>query len=317
MKKLKDVEDLETRFKSWIKSTGSESTANAYWSRIKDFKFFELRNEDEKEISGRLNKNIDSKEEKTAASQFIQFLYEEYEKDLVQDGQYEELRYKKNAIKSNLELDRQERSRDKEIDVKRHYLHKDELVEVLRESTPDRAKLYYLLYCGGFRIGELKRLTTAHIRSDYGEYGAIKVPGKSTSAGFKSEDARTVEFRSRFPLEVLEDVPKGSWEDENDKVWNDVFFPDKYAQLVNYHLGNTCDSLGLTSRTSHSFRHIRITDLVNSSSLSMDSVQKRSGHQINSEVTKIYAETSFDRPPQTLEQYLEEKDLNILTVIYS
>jgi integrase len=314
MTQLKDVDGLENAFKSWIENSGgSTGTAKSYWNRIKEFPYFQLSEMDERELSGMLNKELSTSGQKTAVNQFLQFLFEEWERDNVSHSNYEDLRYKKNAVKSNLELPKKEQGKDKDIDVKKHFMHKDKLVELFQEASPGRSKFYYLLYAGGFRIGEIKRLTPAHIMSDYGEYGAVKV----TSERSKSDDDRTVEFRSEVPLQILEDSPTGSWEDENGETWNGVFFPDYYSQLERYYLEKWCGALGLAPRTSHSFRHIRLTDLVHASGLELDSIQMRSGHDLGSSVTNNYVEASFDHKPQTLEQYLENTGINILEKIYS
>ena len=315
MKKLRDIDGLEDEFKNWIiDSGGAEGTAKSYWERIRDFKFFQLQEMNERKISGQINKQLSRAEEKTAINQFLEFLFEEYEKDQASDEQYEDLRYKKNAVQSNLEVPKKERNRDTDIDVKKHYMHKDELVRLLEEAEPVRARMYYLLYSGGFRIGELKRLTMAHLREGYGDHGAIKVP----SSRSKSKDARTVKFKSEYPLQVFLEAPIGRWEsDENGKKWSQVFFPENYAQLENYYLKKYCGQIGLEPRTSHSFRHIRITDLIQATDMKLEMVQTRSGHDITSSSTNDYNQAAFDREPQTLEQYIEENDVDIIDVIQS
>jgi len=311
-KAIKEVQGLETQFKNWCKRSGNSiGTAETYWDRIRDFKHFRLKDNGEREISGSLNKQLSTSEQKTAVNQYLEFLFEEYERDEVSDTGYEDLRYKKNAIKSNLEVPKKERNRDKDVDVKRHYLHKDELVALLHESEPVRAKLYLLLYSGGFRIGEIKRLTHAHIREKYGEHGAIKIPTSRTKSGKE----RTVKFRSEIPLQILEDAPTGTWEDENGEKWDNVFFPENYTQLENYYLEKYCEAIGVEKRSSHTFRHIRITDLIQASNLPLEKVQIRSGHELGSAATKVYTEASFDREPETLETYLDNNSVNIEEII--
>lgn len=83
--------------------------------------------------------------------------------------------------------------------------HADELVRLLEEATPDRAWFYYLLYAGGFRIGELKRHGRKHLRPDYSTHGAVNIlrtqhlPGQGEHRSSKGKQSRTVEFLSKYP----------------------------------------------------------------------------------------------------------------------
>lgn len=313
-KKLKDIQGLEKKFKRWSKRAGlSKGTYNTYWDRIKDFKYFSLQDDSQRKITGRINKQLSSSEEKTAVNRFLQFLFESFEKDQVSDEEFEDLRFKKNAIQTNLELPERVKNKEKTVDVKRHYMPKKELVSLIEEAEPIRAKMFYLLYCGAFRIGELKRLSPAHLRPDYGDYGAVKIMDSRSKTG-----ERTVEFRSSNPLQVFQEVPKGDWSnDENGESWSNVFFSDHSTQLLNYYIRKNCESIGLAPRSSHSFRHIRITDMVNATDIPLEDVQGRVGHDLGSSVTEVYSESSFDRPPQTLEQYLETNDVDIMEKINS
>jgi integrase len=312
-KKLREFPDLEQAFKQWEADNNSQSTARSYWDRIKNFPYFNLRNQDQKKIIGMLNKNLERTDQKVALSQFIEFLYEEWEKDKVSDEQYTDLGIKKNAIQSNLNVPKKEKSNNNEnVNPKEHWMYKDELVQLLRDAEPRRARLYYLLYAGGFRIGEIKRLTPAHVREDYGENGAVKILEERS----KSEFDRMTQFRSKNPIQVLKDAPVGTWEaDENEDSWDNVYFPELYAENEYYYLGpdKYCKHVG--QRSSHSFRHVRTTDLVKATDMSDGEVRRRHGWEPGSSVIGNYVEFAPDRPPQTLEQYCVEKNLDILEVI--
>lgn len=313
--KLKEADGLEAEFKKWVCKDAAQSTARTYWQRIEDFPWFDLAEDNQFEITGKLNKQLENQEQKTAISQFLQFLHEERISDRVSDEKYERLRQKKNSIQANLELPKSAEDNKKDDFVKeaqRQFIPANELVELFRAADPGRARFYYLLYAGGFRIGEIKRLTPAHLREDYGENGAIRVVEDRS----KSKKDRIVEFHSDLPLQVLENAPTGEWVDENDVSWQGVYFPEFYSQLERYYLKKWCEEIGLSPRTAHSFRHTRITHLVHSDDYSKDYVQRRSGHE-NSAMTDYYTELVFDQPPQTLENYIDEADVNFLQVLDS
>lgn len=315
-KKLKKYPELEQAFKDWETENNSQSTARTYWQRIQNFPYFELRNNSQREIIGMLNKRLKKTEQKTAISRFIVFLYEEWEKDDVSDEEYTDLQIKKNAVKSNLNVPEKEKNKSNDVDPKEHWMYKDELVSLLRVAEPNRAKLYYLLYAGGFRIGEIKRLTHAHLRRDYGENGAAKVVSERS----KSDKDRMVKFRSDLPLKVFDSLETGTWEsDENDEAWDDVFFPELYSENEYYYLSprKYCGEIGVGQRSSHSFRHIRTTDLVKATSMDNDVVERRHGWVINSGVINNYVEFVPDRVPQTLEQYCRDNSIDLWSVINS
>ena len=312
--KLKHHPELESAFKKWEAENNSQSTARTYWQRIQNFPYFQLRDNDQRQIIGMLNKKLKKNEQKTAISKLIVFLYEEWEKDCVTDEEYTDLQIKQNAIRSNLNIPEKEKNRTTDVDPKKHWMYKDELVELLRVAEPHRAKLYYLLYAGGFRIGELKRLTPAHLRSNYGDYGAAKVVEERS----KSEFDRMVRFRSRLPMEIFESLDTGTWEsDENDDSWEDVFFPGLYSENEYYYLGpkKYGGDIGVGQRSSHSFRHIRTTDLAKASSMSDDDIRRRHGWNPGSNVIANYVEFVPDREPQTLEQFCSENDIDLREVV--
>lgn len=311
--KLRHHEELEKAFKKWESDNNSESTARSYWERIQDFPYFTLTQYNQKKIIGMLNKELEKTPQKTALSQFIEFLYEEWEKDKVGDKQYTDLGIKKNAIQSNLNVPKKNKSKNQDdVDPKEHWMYKDELVQLLRGAEPRRAKLYYLLYAGGFRIGEIKRLTPAHVREDYGENGAVKILEDRS----KSDFPRMTEFRSETPIEVFDSAPVGTWEeDENGESWDNVFFPELYAENEYYYLGpkKYCKHIG--QRSSHSFRHVRTTDLAKATDMSDSDIRRRHGWDPGSSVIGNYTEFTPDHPPQTLENYCEQKGIDILEVI--
>jgi len=230
------------------------------------------------------------------------------------DEGYTDLQIKQNAIRSNLKIPEKEKNKSVEVKPKEHWLYKDELVKLLKIAEPRRARMYYLLYAGGFRIGELKRLTPTHLRRNYGENGAANVvEGRS-----KSEFDRMVTFQTEAPLDVFDEAPVGTWEeDENGESWDNVFFPDLYAENEYYYLGpkKYAGQVGISQRSSHSFRHVRTTDLVKATEMSDGDIRRRHGWNPGSSVIGNYVEFAPDRPPQTLEQYCEEKGVDILRVI--
>lgn len=312
---LQDIDSLESQFKQWITGAGgTQSTADTYWTRIRGFPFFRLQDTGTKELVGKIDKAVDKREELTAIRQFLEFLYEEYEEDEVTDEEYAELKFKKNSVANNISIPKKERKRNDDsvtVDaIKRHHLHADDLIRLLHTASPGRATLYYILYVGGFRIGELLRHGPKHLRPDYGDHGAIKIQKERS----KSKQGRTVAFLSDTPVQVLEEAPVGDWEDDKGNVWEDVFFPTHYAQLENYYLRKYCKRIGLDRRTPHSFRHTRITHLIHSSELAKDKVQRRSGHA-SSQTTDYYTETVFDREPMTLEQYCTDQEIDVVDVL--
>jgi len=313
-KRLRNHPEIKEAFKTWETKNNSQSTARSYWNRIQDFPYFSLLENSQKEIIGMLNKKLKTNAQKTALSRYIIFLYEEWEKDRVDDEGYTDLQIKQNAIRSNLKIPEKEKNKSVEVKPKEHWLYKDELVKLLKIAEPRRARMYYLLYAGGFRIGELKRLTPTHLRRNYGENGAAKVvEGRS-----KSEFDRMVTFQTEAPLDVFDEAPVGTWEeDENGESWDNVFFPDLYAENEYYYLGpkKYAGQVGISQRSSHSFRHVRTTDLVKATEMSDGDIRRRHGWNPGSSVIGNYVEFAPDRPPQTLEQYCEEKGVDILRVI--
>lgn len=313
--KLREQKGVENQFKEWVCKDATQSTARTYWQRIEDFPWFDLVEDNQFEITGKLNKRLETQEQKTAVSQFLQFLHEQRISERVGNEKYERLRQKKNSIQANLELPKSAEENKKDDFVKeaqKQFIPADELIELFRVADPDRARFYYLLYAGGFRIGELKRLTPAHLRGNYGENGAVRIVEDRS----KSKKDRIVEFHSDLPLNILEDAPTGEWIDENDKKWEGVYYPEFYSQLERYYLKKWCEEIGLSPRTAHSFRHTRITHLVHSDEYSKDYVQRRSGHE-NSAMTDYYTELVFDKPPQTIENYIQENEIDLIQVLDS
>jgi integrase len=311
---LYEIPDLETAFKDWVTDTGStQSTADHYWSRIKTFPYFSLQENSSREIVGLINKRLSDANQKTAISQFIRFLYEEYEAYDVNDEEYTDLQFKKKTIISNIEL--KQTASTSEFDtqsINRHFIYSRDLVQLLELAEPDRAAFWFCLYAGGFRIGELLRLTPNHLRPSYGNHGAIVVPVERT----KSKEERTIEFHSPAPIQILQSRNTDTWVDDYGNKWDNVFFapPEFYAQKENYYISKYGEKIGVENRSSHSFRHTRITHLIHDDEHEKDYVRRRSGHASEA-VTNIYTELSFDRKPVPLEQYCSENDIDILQAI--
>jgi len=314
--KLGNKPELEDAYKAWEEKRNSESTARSYWQRIEDLPYFTLRNTDQKKLIGMLNKKVTKSRQKTAVNAFIKFLYQEWEKNDVTDEEYTDLQLKKNAVTSNIEISEKNKQNNDGANPREHWMYKGELVDLLRMVEPRRAKLYYLLYAGGFRMGEIERLTPAHLRGDYGENGAAKVLEDRS----KSEFNRMVKFRTETPLKIFNSLDTGTWEsDENGESWENVFFWDMSKSNEYYYLGprKYAGELGLGQRSSHSFRHIRTTDLAKASNISDDDLRRRHGWNPGSDVIQNYLEFVPDSHPQTLESYCEEKGIDILEVINS
>ncbi|MCY4730566.1 site-specific integrase [Natronomonas gomsonensis] len=241
------------------------------------------------------------------------------------------LRTKKNNIKVNIEIDQSQKGDDKGPNINYHFIPKKELVQLLQAAKPKRAKFWSLLYFLGCRYGELKRLEYSQINFDYGEHGKLEIPAEKT----KSKAKRQIEFENPVTPRLLKDVfgktedskgYVGTWEDQNSIEWEDVCFPEVKNSSENYQLGKEKDGTlyglamketGLQQpRTIHSFRHTRITDLIKGEEKDWEVVQDRAGHSDPS-TTKYYQEATFVRPPQSIEQYCDQNDIDLMEVIES
>lgn len=302
-----------------MKESKSDGTARTYWSKMQKFPWFSLKNEAQLKISGMLNKKVSNSGDITAVNQFLNFLHEEWLKNEVPDREFEELRQKKDMIQAAIKLPESKKNQSsKKEQIKKKHIHSWNLVKMLRKADPERAKFWFALYSGGFRIGELKRMSTDNLfDNDEYEYGGIHVPNIKS----RSREDRTWRFRNPYTKYILEHAPTGEWTDENGNTHEDVFFPEFTAQNQRWHLkkytsrdDNFRDrSIRIGRKTPHCFRHSRITHLVwdDKVEMSMEKIQQRVGHK-DSKTTQRYIETSFERDPITLETYAERKDLDIL-----
>lgn len=318
---LEDVDGFEAAFRTWAIQRRAPNTVTTYWNQIKDAPYVHLHEQSPYDISGALNKYLngsgysDKGNVKTALTAYLRFLFRIHRDDV--DGRdYERLRMKRNSIESNLEVeDEYRQAPDRQQEVKNNYIHPDDLISLLRRADEQRARFWYLLYCGGFRIGELKRATPAQIKEDRGPHGTLHIPSDKTKS-----TGRDVEFLSDTPLQELRRAPVGDWTDKNGRTWEGVFFPEFDSSTEYYHMKQKlCSAVGIGGRTVHSLRHTRITHLVNDASQIWrddvkEFVQKQAGHS-SADTTDIYIETSFDRDPKTLETYCEENGVDIAAVI--
>lgn len=315
---LKHIENLDEEFKNWVEMRRDPGTARTYWSRLKKFPYFELRNDDSMEISGKLNKTVKNSGDVTAIRQFVQFLYEEWEKEEIPDKKYEKMRRKKNAVKGSIELTEQTKTKQltpQEIENK--HIQPFDLVKMLRKAKPERARLWFVLYSGAFRMGEIKRLTPTHLRGKdrLEPYGGIQIPDERS----KSEKSRTWQFLNKYVYEILQDAPTGEWTDENGNSWENVFYPEPYSQLEKHYTekytSHDKHGIGIERKTPHCFRHTRITHLVYGyDEYDIDDVRRRVGHGDLS-TTRKYIETQFEKEPETLESYCDRKGISIMSVI--
>lgn len=321
--KLGDVPGLEEDFKKWcVNGNKEKTTAHSYWDRLKRYPYFSLYEDNEDDIIGRLDKRIQSRADLTAMRQFVEFLFDEYEADLVEEDEYLSFKKKRNVVKNNLEVPSNRKQSDKYDDIasiKRNYIHKEDLHYLLKNSELKRRRLWYVLYSTGARIGEIKRLTPDDLIPDYGRYGAVEIPRKLLGRK-KSPKDRTIEFLTPYPMMVLSRAPIGEWEDEAGDVKKGVFYPELYSQLENYYMEKHGEDIGIEDRSPHSFRHTRITDLIKGSipeeisgeerDFSAKDVQVRAGH-VSRDTTDRYTETSFSQPPETYERYAEREGIDI------
>lgn len=236
----------------------------------------------------------------------------------------------KNNIQDNLELKESEKGGDDGPNIKYHFMEKDKLIQLLDESNPTRAKFWATLYFLGCRKGELKRLQWSDVDLEYGDHGKVTIPDEKS----KSKDERQINLENPYTAVLLQKIFAegdfksndedagyyGDWTDDDGNQWEDVAFPERDGDKENYELGKVVERNGddkeyglalrktdiSKPRTLHSFRHTRITDLVKASDRDVDYVKDRAGHKDLS-TTNDYTETSFVKPPKTLEQYMEQK----------
>lgn len=328
---------LEEEYKEWLRNSsdgGKEITSiNTYWSLIHQLPAFDFLDEDHTTIANRLAIQINKEKKITAAANFIQFLYSHYQDTgEINEENLDEYRSKTREIIGSLNAMRQ--MKEAELDtgsdydtVEEHYIHKANLVELLERVDPKYAKFYAFQYYGGFRFKEVKLIREKEVKGRNGirveEHGGVRI--KKTRS--KSKFPRTVSFRSETPMKLLQEQLEktGNWEDDEDRVWEDVIFSDVQQSKLNYRLGKKMNRNGKTKvygaygqitgemRTLHSLRHTRITDLSMATDMATKDIKQRSGHS-RTETTDEYTEQNIENP-QTLESYCEENDIDIMEVI--
>jgi len=233
------------------------------------------------------------------------------------------LETKKKSIR-NIELKQSEKGDDDKPNIKYHYIHKDHFTQLLKAAEPRRAKFWLLTYLLGTRYGEVKRIQWSDVNLDYGEHGKVDIPDEKS----KSKEERQIKLHSELTPLLLEDIfaksdsegHYGNWTDDSDSTWNKVCFPKIKQSKVNYELGKEIGDEGdkkqyglllretdmTEPRTMHSLRHTRISDLIKAENRSIEYVGDRSGH-VDYTTTQHYTETTFRRPPKSIEQHIDEE----------
>lgn len=340
--KMKNVEGLETEFKTWLidEKENSQGTADTYWNRLKNLKYFDIFDWDQKpyfecdmsvekirEIStygdvddvksvlvGHLDSSIQDSHQRTVVMRYITFLREKASKDSnIPDAQQTVLLTRTAEIKTSLK--EKEFNKNDMPNIDEHYLHKKEMIELLKKAEPGRARYWTTLYLLGCRYGELHLLTPEDIfypSESQEEFGHVFLPDEKS----QDQDNRRVPLMSPLTLRLLEDASVGEYS-KNNKVVKEAYFPERDNDKENYQLGRRrgdkvyglitdVDSIQGT-RTVHSFRHIRVTDLMNDEyyNVSRNAVKRRSGHK-NFKTTEHYEEANLRRKPRGLESYWEE-----------
>lgn len=336
---ISEIEEEKEKLREWIidEKDRSKNTFKTYWNSIGSHPDFDILTEPDYDIDGLVSTCTESGSERTHLRQYIKFQFKQREKFIKDEASLDQLqpyfdkeleththamslfKKKKNRILNMIQSDDTDSSEGP--DVERHYIHKDDMVELLRKASPVRARFWATLYLLGARWGEVKRLKPEHYLPEYNdEYGAFQIEENRT----KSKKAHKKELYSDLVLKILEDAPIGNWVDENDVEWEDVYFPDRNNSRENYQLGKRRDGkvyglageIGMEPRTLHSFRHTRITDLLKPEGEPVSPVQDRSGHE-DSDTTNHYKETNLKKRPISLEQYCEENDIDLIEVIDS
>lgn len=306
--------DLEQPFRTWCRDNGtSESTIETYWNYIKDTPYFDITSEDQKAIRGTINANLSSNTHASAMRQFVQFLFERHKSQLTGTA-YEDFKDKKDYIVNGVELDEKASRPSQKTLARKRYIPTDALYKMLDVASPERTKFWLCLYCGGVRIGELKKITPHHLKPDKGDHGGITIPEDKS----KSSQTRTVTFLCDLPYKLLQDAPTGDWTDPNTGITHsDVFFPDFSAPTERYYIRKYAEKPGGISpdkKTPHSLRHTRITHLTLDSDLSKDDIRRRSGHS-SGDTTNLYTTLDLDQMTIMLERYCEKKDRTLRGLI--
>jgi len=337
--KISEIEGEKERVKEWLVDENGRSmnTFKTYWNNIGDHPDFDILTEPDYDIDGLVSTCTESGSERTHLRQYIKFQFERRENYIKDEASLDELeqyfgqdldthteavslfKKKENRILNMIRSDDTED--DEGPDVQYHYIHKDDMVELLRKAEPVRARFWATLYLLGSRWGEVKRLKPEHYLPEYNDkYGAFQIEQNRT----KSKKAHKKVLYSDLVLEILDDAPIGNWVDENNVEWEDVYFPDRNNSRENYQLGKRqngkvyglAGEIGMEPMKLHSFRHTRITDLLKSEGKTVSEVQDRSGHE-DSDNTNHYKQSNLKKRPISLEQYCDENDIDLLKVINS
>lgn len=319
------------KFQNWanqVDSIQSQDTIDTYWKQIKkipEFSLKKLKKEDidkarktRNEIIGRIDRNITSRHQLQAVRRYIDSKLYYIRKDkTITDREYTRIKISTKEILESITFDEAENSR-KNQKINEHYIHKDDLIKLLRKADPIRAKYWASTYLLGVRWKASKRLTDDLFFRDRGEHGMVRIPEKRT----KSKFTRDIYLLDDSFWHVIDSSPMGDWVDRHGRKWTDVYFPDRNQDKENYQLGKKHNGkiygligeIGLSPRTMHSFRHTRITDLLKAEDMNLSNVQDRSGHS-KTDSTNHYKQVSFDRDPKSLEQYVDENNLDLMEVL--
>lgn len=309
------------------KEISSTSTVDSYWKNLKQLPYFNIYEDSIESIQGRVVRHEEFKnsDNVVAVKKFIDYQFSQLRQDQsIPDEEIGSLIDKKNRLLNTVKLTNDKKNVEgthyETIQDEDHYIHKDTLVEFIRRLEPDYAHFVALTYLLGTRWSGSKRINLDEmIREDEGDYGGLRIPEERT----KSEERRTVEFHSNRPVKLLESSrhTQGEWYDSTrDRTWEDVLFADVDQDKLSYRFGKKVngklygimpDLIG-ERKTIHSLRHTRVTDLVNNG-YDVYYVQNRTGHS-KYDTTEGYNETVIEHP-QTLEDYLESNDIDLMEVV--
>lgn len=328
------------KFEKWCNATdtiNSQDTINTYWTNLEKIPEFSLQplksiektqrkdtNADtvgeahREELMGRIDRKVDKKMKLQAVRNLIKCkLWYIKKDDSIKDNEYTRIKMHTNEILDYIDLDKTEgKTRQQKIEY--HYIHKDDMVALLRRAEPFRARYWVTTYLLGVRWFASKTLTDKHFFRSRKENGVVRIPEERT----KSQDSRDIELYSDWFWKLIDSAPQGDWTDRHNRTWKDVYFPDIKQSSENYQLGQKKNGkvyglvgeIGLSPRTIHSFRHTRITDLIKAESKQLKEVQDRAGHTDTSS-TNHYSDTKFSKEPKSLEQYCRENDIDLLEVV--
>lgn len=339
MTSIQEKNGFREKFEKWANETdtiNSQDTINTYWDQIKKLPDFDLKklskehNPDEEKsreqkeaderdrIGGLIERNIKSEHQLQAVRRLIKCKLHYIEQDdSISHMDYMRTKIRTNELLDNIDLDETKKESIYEK-IENHFIRKPDLVELLRRAEPDRARYWACTYLLGVRWFASKTLEDNLFFRDRGDHGMVRIPEERT----KSKDTRDVYIYSGRFWELIDSAGQGKWVDRHGRKWEDVYFPDREQDKENYQLGKEVNGkvyglvgeIGLSPRTIHSFRHTRITDLLKGEGKSLSEVQDRVGHSETSS-TNHYKDVKFDRDPQSLEQYCEQNDIDLIEVV--